>query len=86
VALGQARTGAIGADGSGDIYLAFSTANPAAGDKTGVVSLTALPNERMDRLFEAVVGATEEAIVNSLVAGRSASRLQGPFHRTCAIA
>jgi L-aminopeptidase/D-esterase-like protein len=77
VALGQARTGAIGADGSGDIYLAFSTANPAAGDRTMPVSLTMLPSERMDPLSEAVIGATEEAIVNSLVAGRSMTGYKG---------
>jgi len=76
-AMGQARTGAIGADSSGDLYLAFSTANLAAGDVLGIVPLQMLPNERMDPLFEAVIGATEEAIVNSLVAGRSMTGYNG---------
>ena len=77
VALGQARTGAIGADSSGDIYLAFSTANPRAGEPAGVVPLQMLPSERMDPLSEAVIGATEEAIVNSLVAGRAMTGYEG---------
>ena len=76
-ALGQARTGAIGADSSGDIYLAFSTANPRAGESSGTVPLTMLPSERMDPLSEAVIGATEEAIVNSLVAGRTMTGFKG---------
>jgi D-aminopeptidase len=78
VALGHARTGAIGADDSGDIYLAFSTANAAAAaDTERTASLTMLPSDRMDPLFEAVIGATEEAIVNSLVAGRSMTGYKG---------
>jgi len=77
VALGQTRTGAIGADDSGDLYLAFSTANPEAGGTAGPVSLTMLPSEKMDPLSEAVIGATEEAIVNSLVAGRAMTGYEG---------
>jgi D-aminopeptidase len=70
-ALGLARTGSVAGNGSGDLFLAFSTANPRAGDAEGTVSLTMLPNDRMDVLFEATVGATEEAIVNALVAART---------------
>lgn len=77
VAMGEARTGAIGADSSGDIYLAFSTANPGAGDSAGPVQLTMLPSEKMDPVSEAVIDATEEAIVNSLVAGRAMTGYQG---------
>jgi D-aminopeptidase len=70
-ALGLARTGSVAGNGSGDLFIAFSTANSHAGDAEGLVSLSMLPNDRMGALFEATVGATEEAIVNALVAGRT---------------
>jgi L-aminopeptidase/D-esterase-like protein len=67
--LGLARTGAVSGNGSGDIFLAFSTANPQAGRMEGPpVAITALPNEGMSPLFESTVSAVEEAIINSLVA------------------
>jgi L-aminopeptidase/D-esterase-like protein len=69
--LGLARTGSVAGNGSGDLFVAFSTANPRSGDPEGLVSLSMLPNDRMGPLFEATVGATEEAIVNALVAGRT---------------
>jgi L-aminopeptidase/D-esterase-like protein len=72
-ALGQARTGAIGADSSGDIYIAFSTAPLPPADASGLSRPTMLADDRIDTLFEAVIGATEEAIVNSLVAARTMS-------------
>ena len=70
-AMGLARTGSVAGNGSGDIFLAFSTANGAAAERKDVVSLSMLPNDRMGPLFEATVGATEEAIVNALVAART---------------
>ena len=70
-ALGLARTGSVAGNGSGDLFIAFSTANPGAGDAEGIVALQMLPNDRMGHLFEATVGATEEAIVNALVAART---------------
>jgi len=76
-ALGLARTGAVAGNGSGDLFLAFSIANPHAGDSEGVAALTMLPNDRMDALFEATVGATEEAIVNALVAARTMTGFRG---------
>jgi len=76
-ALGLARTGAVAGNGSGDLFLAFSTANPGAGDGEGLPALTMLPNDRMDPLFEATVGATEEAIVNALVAARTMTCFRG---------
>jgi L-aminopeptidase/D-esterase-like protein len=69
--LGLARTGSVSGNGSGDLFLAFSTANPGAARSTGVVQASFLPNERMDSLFEATVQATEEAILNALVAART---------------
>jgi L-aminopeptidase/D-esterase-like protein len=76
-ALGLARTGAVAGNGSGDLFLAFSTANPQAGAGEGLPALTMLPNDRMDPLFEATVGATEEAIVNALVAARTMTGFRG---------
>src|SRR5262249_6469294 len=69
--LGLARTGSVSGNGSGDIFLAFSTANPAAAKADGLAQLTMLPNERMNALFEATVQATEESVLNALVAART---------------
>lgn len=77
--LGMARTGALGGNGSGDIFLAFSTANvhAARGGEKGLVSLQALANDHMDPLFFAAAYATEEAIVNSLVAAQDMTGHKG---------
>jgi L-aminopeptidase/D-esterase-like protein len=69
--LGLARTGSISGNGSGDLFLAFSTANPGAATAGKVITVEMLPLERMDPLFEATVQATEEAIVNALVAAET---------------
>lgn len=69
--LGVARTGSISGNGSGDIFIAFSTANPEAAKPSGIAQLSMLPNDRMDSLFEATVQATEEAIINALVAAET---------------
>jgi L-aminopeptidase/D-esterase-like protein len=70
-ALGLARTGGVAGNGSGDIFIAFSTANPEVAEAAKLITVAMLPNDRMDPIFEATVGATEEAIVNALVAGRT---------------
>ena len=69
--LGLARTGSVSGNGSGDIFIAFSTANPDAANSGKVVRVEMLPLDRMDPLFEATVQATEEAIVNALVAAET---------------
>ena len=66
--LGVGRMGGLGEDSSGDIFIAFSTANPRASADTGIASLTMLPNDRINPIFEATVGATEEAITNAMLA------------------
>jgi D-aminopeptidase len=68
--IGMARTGSMGGNGSGDIFLAFSTANPTAGygDEMGVSNIRTLSNDHMDPLLFATTYATEEAIINSLIA------------------
>ena len=70
VSLGMARTGSIGGNGSGDIFLAFSTANPGAAkpNAQGVSEIQSLSNDKIDPVFAATVFATEEAIINSMVA------------------
>jgi L-aminopeptidase/D-esterase-like protein len=77
IPLGVTRTGGIGGNGSGDIFLAFSTANPQAFSNTEDRSVTTLPNDRINPLFEATVEATEEAIVNALFAGRTLVGING---------
>jgi L-aminopeptidase/D-esterase-like protein len=75
--LGVGRTGGHAENGSGDLMIAFSTANPrAAGDK-GIASLEMLPNARLDPLFYATVQATEEAIINAMVAGETMTGANG---------
>jgi len=69
--MGLARTGSSSGNGSGDIFIAFSTANPGAASTPGVRDLKMLPNDQMNPLFEATVEATEEAIVNALVAAET---------------
>jgi len=68
----MARTGSLGGNGSGDIFLAFSTArtNAPRGDEKGVAQLHALDNDSLNPLFGASVFATEEAIINSMVAAK----------------
>jgi D-aminopeptidase len=68
VSLGLGRDGSYSGDGSGDIFLAFSTANPGAANTKGVRPLSMLPNEALDPIFLATVQATEEAVVNAMIA------------------
>jgi D-aminopeptidase len=77
VALGIGIVGGRGNDSSGDIFIAFSTANPEVAKKSGTARLTMLPNERISPLFWATVSATEEAIVNALVAAETMSGING---------
>jgi D-aminopeptidase len=69
--LGLGRDGSYSGDGSGDIFIAFSTANPGAAGPTGLHDLKMLPNDRLDPIFLATVQATEEAIVNAMVAAQT---------------
>ena len=81
--LGLARTGSYSGDGSGDIFIAFSTANPGAAQPAGLAKLEMFPNDRMDPIFQATVEATEEAIVNALVAAETMTGIDD--HRVEAI-
>ena len=68
VSLGLGRDGSYSGDGSGDIFIAFSTANAGAGGEKGLRQVAMLPNEQLDPVFLATVQATEEAVVNAMVA------------------
>ncbi len=81
-AMGLARTGSTASNSSGDLFLAFSTANAALADRP-VAQVAALANADCDPLFEAAVEATEEAIVNSLVAAKTMTGIDG--HRVTAL-
>jgi L-aminopeptidase/D-esterase-like protein len=70
-ALGVARTGSSSGNGSGDIFIAFSTANPDVNKPNALSSVSMLGNERLNTIFEATVQATEEAIVNALIAAET---------------
>src|SRR4030095_4178202 len=72
VSLGIGRQGGFGGNSSGEIFLAFSTANPAAGvGAKATAALTRLPNDRMTPLFQATAQATEAAITNALLAAET---------------
>ncbi len=77
--LGLARTGSVSGNGSGDLFLAFSTANPDAAKSEGVAKLDMLSNDEINPVFEATVQATEEAIINALVAAEPMTG-QGGHH------
>ena len=80
-ALGVARTGGAGENSSGDLMLAFATGNSGLADGRDTVPLTMLSNERVDGLFYAVIEATEEAIVNALLAAETMNGKGGTVHR-----
>jgi D-aminopeptidase len=68
--LGLGREGSIASNYSGDIFIAFSTANAGAADTT-LATVQMLPNEQLDPLFTATVQATEEAVTNAMVAAET---------------
>ena len=71
VSLGLGRDGSYSGDGSGDIFIAFSTANPGAVGTSGMRQISMLPNDSLDPIFLATVQATEEAVVNAMVAAET---------------
>lgn len=78
VSLGVGKMGGRGENSSGDIFIAFSTANAAEASKDeGLSNLTMVPNEKINPLFYATAAATEEAIVNALVAAETMTGYDG---------
>jgi L-aminopeptidase/D-esterase-like protein len=77
VTLGLGRDGSYSGNGSGDIFIAFSTANPGASSSKTVRPLTMLPNDQINPVFLATVQATEEAVVNAMIAAETMTGVNG---------
>jgi len=75
--MGLARTGSTSGNGSGDIFIAFSTANAGTWASRGPSAVTMMPNEGLNGLFEATVQAVEESIVNAMVAAETMTGVDG---------
>ena len=75
--MGLARNGSTSGNGSGDIFVAFTTANGGIAGAAEVSQIAVLPNERMNPLFDAVAEATEEAIVNAMFAAETMIGING---------
>ncbi|MEM8765008.1 MAG: P1 family peptidase [Bacteroidota bacterium] len=80
---GIARTGAFGGNGSGDIFLAFSTAQPTFTSDFTRVNLSVLAKWSLDPIYKATVEATEEAIINALVAAKTMEGANGNIMYEC---
>ena len=76
VSLGLGRDGSVSGNGSGDIFIAFSTANPGAAAAGHVVDLKMLPNDKIEPVFAATVQATEEAIINAMIAAETMTGIE----------
>jgi L-aminopeptidase/D-esterase-like protein len=74
--IGLARTGGCAGNGSGDIFLAFSTANPGAAG-ADIAHIEMLANAQINALFDGTIFATEEAILNALVAAETMTGIGG---------
>jgi D-aminopeptidase len=77
VSLGIGLVGGQGTNGSGDIFIAFSTANPSAFQRANFTRVDVLPNDEINPLFEATIQATEEAIINAMVAAGTMEGVNG---------
>ncbi|MVM37785.1 S58 family peptidase [Spirosoma sp. HMF3257] len=77
VPIGVGKVGGRGENGSGDIFIAFSTANPTAFQRTNFSKVDELPNDLINPLFEATVQAVEEAIINAMVAAETTEGING---------
>ncbi|MEQ9117994.1 P1 family peptidase [Fulvivirga sp.] len=71
VPIGISRMGGFGSNSSGDIFIAFSTANPGAANRDENQDVVMIPNDQMSSLFEATAQATEESILNALIAAKT---------------
>ena len=68
---------AFASNGSGDIFIAFSTGNPGAWSREQAASVNSLSNDALSPIFRATVEATEEAVINALVAARTMTGING---------
>lgn len=81
--MGLARVGATSGNGSGDIFIAFSTGNARAAAARAQTNVAMAPNEGLDPVFESVVQATEEAIMNAMIGAETMTGVSG--HRVSAL-
>ena len=77
VSLGIGIVGGQGTNGSGDIFIAFSTANSTAFQRANFTKVEVLPNDEINPLFEATIQATEEAIINAMVGAETMEGING---------
>ena len=77
VPVGIGIVGGRGENGSGDIFIAFSTANPNAFQREDFTRVDELPNDMINPLFDATVQAVEEAIINAMVAAETLEGING---------
>ena len=77
ISLGVGRTGGTAGNGSGDIFLAFSTANPGAFRRGGATAIQMMSNDDMNGVMDATVDATEEAIINAMIAAKTMTGING---------
>ena len=77
VPLGIGKTGGYGTNGSGDIFIAFSTANPDAFQRSEFTHVEMLPNDRISPLLEATVQGVEEAIINAMIGAETMEGING---------
>jgi D-aminopeptidase len=75
--MGLGRTGATSGNGSGDIFIAFSTGNPQVALANETVNVGMLPHDKLNPIFEAAVQATEEAIINAMIAAETMTGVNG---------
>jgi D-aminopeptidase len=83
VSLGLGRNGSISGNGSGDIFIAFSTANSGAAATDHLVDLKMLPNDLIEKVFASTVQATEEAVINAMVAAETMTGIEN--HKVIAL-
>jgi L-aminopeptidase/D-esterase-like protein len=83
VSLGLGRDGSTSGNGSGDIFIAFSTANPGAAAADHLVDLKMLPNDLLEPVFSSTVQATEEAVINAMVAAETMTGIEN--HKVIAL-
>lgn len=77
IPLGIGIIGGRGSNGSGDIFLAFSTANENAFNRDETTRVETMANDRLMPVFEATVQAVEEAIINAMVAAETMEGING---------
>ncbi len=77
VPLALGRLGSYSGDGSGDIFIAFSTANPGVWSQDKVKAVNVLPNDNMNPIFLATIQAVEEAVVNAMIGAETMTGIDG---------